>query len=112
MKFFQRSHFHDTIKESHRQARKYPLPHLLSLLVLCLTALAFLTAVPAQAGHKSLPTTLFLPLKINTPLDETNLTENSDAALQKAVQINVIRQQAFTFVDREKAQELFDYQQS
>jgi hypothetical protein len=81
-------------------------------MALCLTALVFLTAVHSQAGHKPLPATIFLPLKINTPLDETGLTENSDTALEKAVQINVIRQQAFTIIERPKAQKLFDYQQS
>ncbi len=112
MKLFQRSHFHDTIKESPIQSRKYPLPRFLSLLILCLTAHVIFTAVPGQAGHKPLPGTLFLPLKINTPLDETTLTENADAALAKALQVDIIRQQAFTLIDREKAQKLFDYQQS
>ncbi|MBE9520543.1 MAG: outer membrane protein assembly factor BamA [Proteobacteria bacterium] len=112
MKLFQRGHFHDTNKESARQSWKYPLPLFLSLLILYLTAHVILTAVPVQAGHKPLPATLFLPLKINTPLDETGLTENADAALAKALQVNVVRQQAFTIIDREKAQKLFDYQQS
>ena len=112
MKLFQRSPFHHTIKEPPRQSRKYPLPRFLSLLILCLTAHVIFTAVPGQAGHKPLPGTFFLPLKINTPLDETDLTENADAALAKALQVNIIRQQAFIIIDREKAQKLFDYQQS
>jgi outer membrane protein insertion porin family len=112
MKLFQRSHFDDTIKESHRPIRKYPLPHLLSLLVLCLTAFAFFTAGPTQAGHAHNPITMVLPLKINTPLDETGLTKKSDIAAKKAIEANNTRQQAFMIMDRQQAEETFNYQQS
>jgi outer membrane protein insertion porin family len=112
MKLFQRCHCRCKVNESAGQNRQYPLPHHFFLLVLFFTLPVFLVTVAVQAGHKALPTTLFLPLKINTPLDEASLTENSDAALEKALQLNVIRQQAFTIIDRQKAQELFDYQQS
>jgi outer membrane protein insertion porin family len=95
-----------------RQTKEHQWPHFLPLMALCLAALIFLTAAPGRAGHKALPATLFLPLKVNTPLDETILTENADLALEKAVQLNVIRQQAFTLIERAKAQQLFDYQQS
>ena len=112
MKLFQKNRFMGTGKETKGHFRYSCRLFFLSALIPCFVFLTFFTAAPTQAGHAHNPTALFLPLKINTPIDETNLTKNSDIAVKKAIEANNTRQQAFTMMDREKAGEIFDYQQS
>ena len=67
---------------------------LASACIVLLTVL-LLSAAPISALAVENPSTLVLPLKINTPTDKARLTHTIDTALEKALGASPARMKAF-----------------
>ena len=68
----------------------------------------FLAAPPTSFAAEN-PSTLILPLKINTQDDKESLTATTDAALTKALQSSPTYRKAFKMLPRTEAENVFDY---
>lgn len=66
-------------------------------------------AAPLTSIAAEKPTTLVLPLKINTQDDKESLTAATDAALAKALQSSPSYKKAFKMLPRIEAENIFDY---
>ncbi len=82
--------------------------HLNSFCIVLLTVL-LLSAAPISALAVENPSTLVLPLKINTPTDRARLTHTIDTALEKALGASPARMKAFKMLQRSEAENVFDY---
>jgi len=78
-----------------------------TLILLWANMLFFAAPIPSLAAEK--PSTLILPLKINTPDDQKSLTKAIDAASLKALESSTSRKKAFILMDRAEAESIFDY---
>ena len=78
-----------------------------ALVILWVGVLFFAVPLPALAAE--IPTTLVLPLKINSPDDKESLTGVIDTALLKALASTPSGGNAFKVMNRAEAESIFDY---
>ena len=77
-------------------------------LILLWAGILFFAAPPTSFAAEN-PSTLILPLKINTQDDKESLTATTDAALTKALQSSPTYRKAFKMLPRTEAENIFDY---
>ena len=70
---------------------------------------ALLIAAPLPSLAAESANTLVLPLKINTPTDQTLLTETIDTALAKTLEADPAHMRTFRMLPRTEAENIFDY---
>ena len=77
-------------------------------LIFLWAGILFFAAPPTSFAAEN-PSTLILPLKINTQDDKESLTVTTDAALTKALQSSPTYRKAFKMLPRTEAENIFDY---